>query len=714
MAGQSFAADFTTNFRASLKELGFKGIFGRSDVLAAVGLISILLIMIIPLPSLLLDIFLSTNITLALLILIISLYLVKPTDFSIFPALLLTTTLFRLSLNVASTRLILLHGDEGPGAAGSVIQSFGQFVVGGNYVVGIVIFVILVLINFLVITKGAGRVAEVAARFTLDAMPGKQMAIDADLNAGLIDDKEARRRREAVAQESAFHGAMDGASKFVQGDAIAGIIITMVNIGAGFIIGVVQKGMPAAEAAANYTILTVGDGLVGQIPALIISTAAGMLVTRSTGDKDFGADLKRQFSQFSMALWVVAGILILFALIPGLPFIPFLLLAIAIAYTAYQLDKNKADEALRQITQQSRPEQKEEKKEENYEEMLHVDMLQLEVGYGLIPYVDANQDGELLTRIQSMRKQFATGAGFIVPAVHIRDNLQLNPNQYTLALKGVPIASSEIIPDHFMAMDPGIVTEQISGISTTEPAFGLPAIWISSDKRDRAQIAGYTVVDCTTVMATHISEVIKQHAHELLGRQEVQELIDNLARHYPKLVEELIPAVLNLGMIMKVLQNLMKEGVSIRDLRTILETMADYAPTTRDTDIITEYVRYALARTISNELASNGTIPVITLAKGAEDAIRNSIQHKDTGSFLTLNPSIAQRILDGIGKIIATANFGGNNRPALLAAPQIRPYVRSLTERYFPNLAIISHNEVTPDLKIQSIGVVTIDASENI
>lgn len=698
------------NVQSTLKNIQIKELFKRSDIMAAVGLISILLIMIIPLPSILLDIFLATNITLSLLILIISLYLVKPTDFSIFPALLLTTTLFRLSLNVASTRLILLHGSEGPSAAGSVIQSFGQFVVGGNYVVGIVIFVILVLINFMVITKGAGRVAEVAARFTLDAMPGKQMAIDADLNAGLIDEQEARKRREAVGQEAAFHGAMDGASKFVQGDAIAGIIITVVNIGAGFIIGVAQQGMPAAEAATTYTILTVGDGLVGQIPALIISTAAGMLVTRSTGDKDFGSDLKKQFSQFSMALWVVSGILILFALIPGLPFLPFLLLAIGIGYTAFQLDKTKEREKMEAIEHQQ-PQEAPEKEEENYEEMLHVDMLQLEVGYGLIPFVDANQDGELLTRIQSMRKQFAIQNGFIVPAVHIRDNLQLNPNQYSLSLKGVSVATSEIIPDHFMAMDPGMVTEKISGIETIEPAFGLPALWISSDKRNRAQIAGYTVVDCTTVMATHISEVIMQHSHELLGRQEVQGLIDNLANYYPKLVEELVPEVLSLGMIMKVLQNLMKEGVSIRDLRTILETMADYVPGTRDTDIITEYVRYALSRTISSELAVNGTIPVITLARPAEEAIRNSIQHKDTGSFLTLNPEIAQRILDGIGKIIATTNFGGNNRPALLAAPQIRPYVRSLTERYFPALAIISHNEVTPDLKIQSLGTVTLDAS---
>ncbi len=438
-----------------------------------------------------------------------------------------------------------------------------------------------------------------------------------------------------------------------------------------------------------------------------------MLVTRSTGTHDFGNDVKEQFSRHAVALWVVSGILILFALIPGLPFTPFLLLSIAVGFLGFQIDKKKKIAA---TEKEALPETTEvpEKREENYEKLLHVDLLQLEVGYGLIPFVDAAQDGELLNRIQSMRRQFAANNGFIVPAVHIRDNLQLNPNQYSLYLKGVQIATSEIIPDHLMAMDPGMVTEKISGIETTEPAFGLPALWISSDKRDRAQIAGYTVVDCTTVMATHISEIIKQHAHELLGRQEVQGLLDNLAGYYPKLVEELVPGVLQLGTIMKVLQNLMKEGVSIRDLRTILETLADYAPSTRDPDVMTEYVRFALARTISSELAVNGVIPVITLAKPVEDTIRNAVQHKDSGSFLSLSPEIAQQILDSIGRIIAGSNFGGSNRPTLLAAPQIRPYVRNLTERYYPALAVISHNEVTPDLRIQSTGTVTLDAHQNI
>lgn len=695
------------SIRNIVTRLNYRDLLRRSDVIASLGLVGILMIMIIPLPSIMLDLFLSMNITIALLILIISLYTIKAIEFSIFPSILLTTTLFRLALNVASTRLILLNGDQGPDAAGSVIQSFGQFVVGGNYVVGIVVFVILVLINFLVIVKGAGRVAEVAARFTLDGMPGKQMAIDADLNAGLIDENEARRRRAEIADEAAFHGAMDGASKFVKGDAIAAIIITLINIGAGFVIGVLQKGMPIAEAAQTYTILTVGDGLVGQIPALIISTSAGLLVTRSTSEKDFGTDLKAQFTVHSIAIWVVAAILLIFALIPGLPFLPFLVLSISLGILGYYLDKDKRSERVTaEIEKSSEPVIKQ---EENYEEMLNVDLLELEVGYGLIPFVDSSQDGELLSRIQSIRKQFAINNGFIVPPIHIKDNLQLNPNQYTLALKGVLVAQSEMMPGHFMAMDPGIVTETIKGIPTKEPAFGLDALWVTEDKKERAQMAGYTVVDCTTVIATHISEIIKQHAHEMIGRQEVQNLLDNLAKTYPKLVEEIVPTVISLGTIMRVLQNLLSEGVSIRDLRSILETMADWAPSTQDPEILTEYVRHALSRTISSDLASNGTIPLITLAKSVEDAVLNSIQHKESGSYLAIDPQVAQKILDSVGQAIPL--FQGGQKPVLLAAPQIRPHVRKLTERYYPGLVVISHNEIVPTFKVQSLGTVTLDAS---
>ena len=681
----------------------------RSDIMAPMGIIGILMLMIIPLPPMLLDLCLALNITIGILILIICLYSEKAVDFSIFPSILLVTTLFRLSLNVASTRLILLHGHEGGHAAGSVIEAFGQFVVGGSYVVGMVIFVILVIINFIVITKGAGRIAEVAARFTLDAMPGKQMAIDADLNAGLIDENTARRRREEISTEANFHGAMDGASKFVRGDAIAGIIITLVNIGAGFIIGVLQKGMPLADAAKNYTILTVGEGLVAQIPALIISTAAGMLVTRSAGREDFGTEFKQQFSRYSKALWVVSAILVGFSMIPGMPFIPFIIIALALASAAHRLDKAEKAKEIEEAVVEQRP-QAIAKPDQDYEKMLNVDLIELEVGYGLIPFVDAAQDGELLTRIQSIRKQFALTSGFIVPPVHIKDNLQLNPNQYTISLKGVNIATAEMMPGYYMAMDPGLVTETIKGLTTREPAFDLPAIWITEDKREQAQVAGYTVVDCITVMTTHVSEIIKQHAHELLGRQETQNLVDNLAKNYPKLVEELVPAVLNLGIIMRVLQNLLREGISIRDLRTILETLADYAPMTQDIDILTEYARHALSRSISAaHVQGDGIMPVITMDRKVEDAIQTAIQHRERGSYLALDPKIAQKILDSLTSFLSS--FTGGQQPVLLVLPQIRPHVRRLTERYFPNLAVLSHNEITSQIRIQSIGTVTINAS---
>jgi flagellar biosynthesis protein FlhA len=696
-----------TRAQALLSRIRPAELLQRTDIMASLGLIGILMLMIIPLPPMILDLCLSLNITIAILILIISLYTEKAVDFSIFPSILLVTTLFRLSLNVASTRLILLHGNEGMDAAGSVIQAFGHFVVGGSYVVGLVVFIILVLINFIVITKGAGRIAEVAARFTLDAMPGKQMAIDADLNAGLIDETTARKRREEISNEANFHGAMDGASKFVRGDAIAGILITLINIGAGFIIGVLQKGMPLAEAAKNYTILTVGDGLVGQIPALIISTAAGMLVTRSAGREDFGTEIKTQFTRHSKALWVVAAILLGFALIPGIPFLPFLILSVALAAIAYHLDKAEAAKKIEE-TEVERP-QPVLRPDQDFEKMLNVDLIELEVGYGLIPFVDAAQDGELLTRIQSIRKQFAVTSGFIVPPVHIKDNLQLNPNQYTLSLKGVNIATAEMMPGYYMAMDPGLVTETIKGCPPGNRPLTCRPSGSPKRKREQAQIAGYTVVDCITVMATHISEVIKKHAHELLGRQETQTLIDNLGKSYPKLVEELVPHVLNLGNIMRVLQNLLREGISIRDLRSILETMADYATMTQDTDILTEYVRHALSRSISAaHIQNDGVMPVITMDRKVEETIQTAIQHRERGSHLALDPKTAQKILDSLNTLLAS--FTGGQQPVLLVLPQIRPHVRRLTERYFPNLAVLSHNEITSQIRIQSIGTVTINA----
>ncbi|MDK2847404.1 MAG: flagellar biosynthesis protein FlhA [Desulfuromonadales bacterium] len=688
-----------------LKQQDWKTLFLRSDVMVAVGLVAILMVMILPLPSFMLDIFLSMNITIALLILIICLYTIKPLEFALFPSVLLATTLFRLSLNVASTRLILLRGNEGPSAAGSVIQSFGQFVVGGNYVVGIVVFIILVVINFMVITKGAGRVAEVSARFTLDAMPGKQMAIDADLNAGLLTEAEARERRQEIASEATFYGAMDGASKFVKGDAIAGIIITLINIGAGFVIGVMQKSMAPGTAAETYTILTVGDGLVGQIPALIISTAAGILVTRTAGEQDFGGALKTQFSIHPQALWVVSGILLAFALIPGLPTIPFLVLSSALAFAAYKVQKTQADEEIAQ-QQEHKPSTTQ---EENYEEMLAVDMLELEVGYGLIPMVDANQNGELLPRIRSIRKQFALDFGFIIPPIHIKDNLQLKPNEYAVLLKGMRIAGGEILPNHHLAMNPGIATEPLKGVATTEPAFGLPATWIAEELKERAQIAGYTVVDGTTVITTHITEIIKRHAHELIGRQEVQNLLDNIGKSYPKLVEELTPNLLPLGCIMKVLQNLLREQVSIRDLRTILETLADWGGATKDPDLLTEQVRQAMARAISGQHAQeDDLLELMTLDQQLEETIEQSVQRTGEGSYLTLDPGTAQALLENLAATMQS--LGGGTTPILLCPPTIRPHVKRLTERYLPNLVCLSHNEISPHLRVQSLGTVSINA----
>ncbi len=683
----------------------WKEMLMRSDILVAFGLVLILMLMILPVPPLLLDLFLSMNITIGLLILIIALYTTKALDFAIFPSILLITTLFRLSLNVASTRLILLHGDEGPSAAGTVIQSFGQFVVGGNYVVGIVIFVILVIINFMVITKGAGRIAEVAARFTLDAMPGKQMAIDADLNAGLINEDDARTRRMEVASEADFYGAMDGASKFVKGDAVAGIIITMINIGAGFVIGVMQKGMPMAEAAANYTILTVGDGLVGQIPALIISTGAGIMVTRTAGDEDFGSQMKRQFSVHPRALWVVSATLLVFALIPGLPHLPFLFLSVIVGVIAWRVQKAEKEQQL----EAARPELPAPKQleEENYEKMLSVDLLEMEVGYGLIPLVDTAQNGELLPRIKSIRRQFALDMGFIVPPVHIKDNLQLKPNEYAIVLKGVKIGGGELLPGHFLAMNPGTATEVIKGVNTVEPAFGLPAVWISEDKKERAQISGYTVVDNTTVVATHLSELIKRHGHELLGRQETQNLLDNLAHDYPKLVEELVPNLLSLGVIMRVLQNLLREGVSVRDLRTILETLADWAPVVHDPDQLTEHVRAVMARSISNNYSEDGQVlEVMTFDRKVENMIQEALHTTDHGAYLALEPGFAQALINSLNKTLQKVTAA---TPVLLCTPTIRLHVKRLTERYLPNLAIISHNEIAPHMKVRSIGTVTVD-----
>jgi len=536
-----------------------------SDILMVVAFIGILMAMILPLHPIILDFFLALNISFAIVVLITTMYTTAPLEFAIFPSLLLVLTLFRLSLNVASTRLILLNGNEGQNAAGAIIQSFGSFVVGGNYVVGLVIFIILVLINFMVITKGAGRIAEVAARFTLDAMPGKQMAIDADLNAGMIDEIEAGERRAAIARESEFHGAMDGASKFVRGDAIAGIVITLINIVGGFVIGVLQQGMEMKEALTNYTLLTVGDGLVSQIPALLISAAAGLLVSRSGSDMKMGQEFAKHLLSSSTPVFIGSVIIFCMGLIPGLPSIPFMTLGLVLGTLAwYFLRQEETSEEEKRADEQAQIEEEAAGAPEDVDHLLNLDTIELEVGYGLIPLVDKQQDGTLLGRIRAIRRQFATEMGIIIPPIHIRDNLNLNPAQYRLMIKGVEAAGTELMVNHFLAMDPGGTAQDIEGIDTTEPAFNLPAKWIPTDREEEAKFAGYTVVDNSTVIATHLTEIVRNNAHDLLGRQDVQHLLDNLAKTNPKAVEELVPNLLSLGVVQKVLQNLLRERISIR------------------------------------------------------------------------------------------------------------------------------------------------------
>ena len=679
----------------------------NSDIYMAIALIGILALMIIPLPSFLLDIFLAANITIALVILLVCLYTVQPLDFSIFPSILLVTTLFRLALNIASTRLILLHGNEGVEAAGGVIKAFGQFVVGGNYVVGAVIFLILVVINFVVITKGAGRVAEVAARFTLDAMPGKQMAIDADLSSGVITEKEARLRRSKVSREADFYGSMDGASKFVRGDAVAAVMIMLANIVGGFIIGVWQKGMELEVALTNYTLLTIGEGLVAQIPALIISTAAGIMVTRSADENNFGHEITGQFLNYPKAFYVCSGVMFCFGLIPGLPHFAFFLLS-GLSYLVGKAGHKKSmiveeDEDL--VTQGAG--------DENGDQITAirpVDLLELEVGYGLVPLVDAAQQGELLERIRSIRKTFAQKMGFIVPPIHIHDNLQLKPNEYTFLIKGAKVGGSNLA-GQFLAMDSGQASGELEGSRTTEPVFGLPAVWIKSGQKEHAQINGYTVVDSTTIMATHISEIIKKHAHELVGRQELQQLLDNLATSCPKVVDELVPSLLSLGTVLKVIHGLLKENVSIRDLRTILEILADYGSMTKDPDVLTEFVRQGLGRYIVEQYKQDGDVlALLALDRQVEEIIAESVQPSEQGGFLAIEPGVAQRILQNIRQGMDKFNQTGSH-PVLLASPSVRRHVKKLTERFLPSLAVLSHNEIPSNIKIQSIGVVSADAN---
>jgi flagellar biosynthesis protein FlhA len=678
----------------------FSKILKYSDVLIAVAMITIVIMMIIPLPTALLDILLALNITCALTIIMLAVYNTNPLDLSVFPSLLLITTLFRLSLNVSSTRLILLDG-----YAGDVIMAFGNFVVGGNAVIGFIIFVILIIIQFLVITKGSERVAEVAARFTLDAMPGKQMAIDADLNAGLISDADARQRRLNIQREADFYGAMDGASKFVKGDAIAAIIIIIINIVGGFVIGMMQRNMGVVQALQSYTLLTVGEGLVNQIPALLISTATGIIVTRAASDNNLGHDLASQIMNNSRVFFIVGGVLLFLGCIPGLPGIPFFVLSMITIGIGYILKKNVESEADREESAQEEKEMEEVKKPENIVSLLQVDPMELEIGYSLIPMVDVGQGGDLLDRVVMIRRQCALDMGLIVPTIRIRDNIQLKPNVYVIKLRGIEIAKGELLLDHYLAMNPGTAFEELDGIDTVEPAFGLPALWIQEANREQAELSGYTVVDPVSVLATHLTEVIKTYASEILGRQEVQTLVDAVKQTHPTVVEELVPNLLSTGDIQKVLSSLLRERISIRDMVTIMETLSDYAQITKDPEILTEYVRHALTRQISRQYVQNNVLTCLTLDPQLESTITSAVQRSEQGSYVALDPQVVQKIINSLNnELPKITNLGF--QPIVLVGPAARLYFRKITERAAPNLVVVSYAELDSKVEVQAMGMV--------
>jgi flagellar biosynthesis protein FlhA len=697
-------AEQTNNFEL------IPGISKNSDMVTAVAVVAILIFMVIPLPAMVLDLLISFNITFALVILLASMYTVSPLELSSFPSILLLITLFRLSLNVASTRIILIHGGEGALAAGKVINAFGSFVVGGNYLVGIIVFIILVVINFMVITKGAGRIAEVAARFTLDAMPGKQMSIDADLNAGLINEQEARERRQEIAHEAEYYGAMDGANKFVRGDAIAGIIITLANIIGGLAIGVFQSKMSFASAAQTYTLLTIGDGLVTQIPALIISTSAGIIVSRAGAKSNLGAEITAQILYQPRALGITAFVLLGFGIIPGLPLVPFWVLA-ALA-GGLTLLVHRATKERERTEEDERAREEQVVSAEHLDSLPLLDTLAIEVGYGLIPLVDADQDGELLERIKSIRRQVANEMGIIVPPVHIQDNMRLKPGEYSILLKGNEIARAELMTNYYLAMNPGTVEEKIDGISTKEPTYGLPAIWIKENAKESALAKGYTVVDLATVMTTHLSEIVKRHGPEFLGRQEVQQLLDNLKETHPKVVEELVPNLLPLGGVVKVLQNLLKEQIPIRDLLTILETIADWAVGTKDLDLLTEYVRHGMARTITKlHQTPDGFMPVLTLGHSIEAAIAAAVQQTDRGNLFVLDPNIAQKVINNLTQTLEKYS-SLNYQPVIVCSAQIRFHFKKLVDQFIPNISVLSYDEILSNVEIQSLGTLELSNAD--
>jgi flagellar biosynthesis protein FlhA len=680
---------------------GFK-LSNNLDILIAVAVILIVLMIIIPLPAWLLDILLAFNLAFSLVIVLLTMFTTEVLEFSIFPTLLLITTLFRLGLNISSTRLIL-----GKAAAGKIIAAFGSFVVGGNYVVGFIIFVIIVVIQFVVITNGAGRVAEVAARFTLDAMPGKQMSIDADLNAGAITDEQAKIRRKQLQQEADFYGSMDGASKFVKGDAIAGVVIVVINLLGGIVIGMLYHNMAAMDSLKTYALLSIGDGLVSQLPALLISTASGIIVTRSTSETSLGNELASQLTSYPKVLAIASGILFLLGLVPSMPNILFISMALFSGAAAFLLLREEKKES--SIDSEPAGEVAAAKSEpENVLHLLNVEPLEIEMGYGLIPLADVSSGGDLLDRIAGVRRQCAVEMGIVVQPIRIRDNLQLATNEYCIKIKSTIVAKGEILCNHYLAIDAAGEGIPIEGIKTIEPTFGLPAVWIPDGKKEDAELMGITVVDPTTVLVTHLTEVIKDHAHELLGRQEVKMLIDNIKENYNAVAEELIPGLLSIGEVQKVLQNLLKERVPVRDLVTILESLADNAVNTKDIELLTEYVRFSLGRTICKNLTDeNKTIKVLTLHPNLEQMISDNIQKSFQGSYPALDPDTTRKIFETIQANTEISDFNGNV-PVVLCSPRIRPAFRKLTEIVFPSLSVLSMNEIPTDIQIETVGMVAV------
>ncbi len=679
--------------------------FGQmSEVSIIIVVVLILVMLLIPLPSWMLDFLLTINLLIAFTILLLTMNVKKSLEFSVFPTLLLVTTLFRMALNVSSTRLILLNAE-----AGAVIDAFGNVVAGSNTIVGFVMFIILTIIQFMVITKGSERVAEVAARFTLDAMPGKQMSIDADLNAGLINEVQARSRRREVEREADFYGAMDGASKFVKGDAVAGILITFINVIGGFIIGATQKGFSIQESLRTYSLLTIGDGLVSQVPALLISTATGILVTRAASEDNLGSDLSRQLMAYPKIFYFVSGMIAFFGLIPNMPKFSFFTMAAIVACLAYYLNQIQVTSSEEDALEGETVADEEQKGPENVSSLLQIDPMELEIGYRLIPLVDPNQGGDLFERVTMIRRQTALELGMVLPPIRIRDNMQLSPTSYVIKIKGVEIANGEIIPNYYLAMDPGIVAQPVEGIPTTEPAFGLPALWITETQRDEAEIAGYTVVDPPSVLATHLTEVIKSHAYELLGRQEAQSLVNNIKEEYSVVVNELIPNLMSVGEIQKVMVNLLKEGIPIRNLVTILETLADNAPLTKDIDYLTETVRQALARQITKMVQTDdGIIRVITVDPGLEQILMKTQKDvKETGAF-SMDPRLIQNIYDRLSALVKEVT-GSGYQPVILCSPAIRLTFRKLTERLAARIMVLSYNEIIAEAEVHSVGVVSVD-----